>query len=100
MRKSIHTHFGVLLTQDGLNQLGEALRPYLQKGPIGEYIYAKAVEQHGYFILVTIHPDQVGDRILDTMTIWIPCHFVKFVVGSDALNLVGFHTTSKEGSEE
>jgi len=85
-----HDRFGVLLTEQAYQDLGEALKPYIQHGPIGKYIYAKSVENQGNFVLMTILPEQVQNKIGNIMTIWIPTPFVKFIVGSENLDSLGF----------
>ena len=84
------THFGILLTDQAYEDIGEALKPYVQQGPIGRYLYAESVENQGNFILLTILPTEVQNRITCPMTIWIPTQYVKFVVGSERPEILGF----------
>ncbi|MFC1532984.1 hypothetical protein ACFL7M_06425 [Thermodesulfobacteriota bacterium] len=84
------THVGVLLFDEAYDHLSEALKLYLQKGPIGNYIYGSKAENDGIFLNVTIEPDEVKNLIRDTMVISIPLRFVKFVVSSPSKDLIGF----------
>lgn len=84
------THVGILLFDEAYDHLSDALKPYLQKGPIGNYIYGSKAENDGVFLNVTIDPDEVGGRIGATMEISIPLRFVKFVVSSPSKDLIGF----------
>ncbi len=47
------THVGILLFDEAYNHLSEALEPYLQKGPIGNYIYGSKAENDGVFLNIT-----------------------------------------------
>lgn len=84
--------YGVLLTDQGWDELGEALKPYVQNGPIGKYIYFKELTFTGSFISLTFTPNQVQDRIVTEMQIYIPSHFVKFVASAAGENAkkIGF----------
>lgn len=94
---SKRTHFGILLSAQAYEDIGEALKPYVQQGPIGPYLYAESVENLGNFILLSILPEEVQNRIACPMTIWIPVQYVKFIVGSERSEILGF--TSKSNSE-
>lgn len=82
--------FGILLTEDALKELNQALTPYLHSGLVGKYIYASDIAVRGGFIVATVNPDQVSQRIRNPMTIWIPDKFVNFVAGSSDLKKLGF----------
>ena len=71
--------YGVLLSEDGWRELGEALKPYQQEGPIGKYLYCKELCCDGSFVKMTVTPEQVGDRIDCVMQISVPGAFVKFI---------------------
>jgi hypothetical protein len=83
-------HIGVLLFDEAYALLSDALKPYLQKGPIGDYIYGSKAEHDGVFLNITIEPSEVKGRIRDTMEISIPLRFVKFVVSAPSKDLIGF----------
>ncbi len=84
--------FGVLLFDAGWKELGEALKPYEQNGPIGKYLYCRNFEVNGPFVELTFSPGQVEGRIKEEMTIWIPTGFIKFVTTASAANekAIGF----------
>ena len=71
--------YGVLLFEEAWNQLGEALKPYWQEGPIGKYLYCKDIGFCGHFMTLTFTQKQVHNRIGCDMTIWVPTSFVKFI---------------------
>lgn len=72
--------YGVLLFDNAYEHLDEALKHYVQTGPIGKYFYCTDAGPDGAFFKMSFQPEQVGDRIRDPMTIWIPIQFVKFWV--------------------
>lgn len=86
------SNYGVLLFDEGWKELEEALKPYVQKGPIGNYLYCKKLKNSGNFLELTFTPQQVNNRILDEMSIWIPVSYVKFVATSTEENAskIGF----------
>jgi len=89
---SAKSHVGILLYDEAYKDetLSKALKPYLQEGPIGHYIYGSKAKNDGVFLNITIEPDEVKGRIRDTMEISIPLRFVKFVVSSPSKDLIGF----------
>jgi hypothetical protein len=86
--------YGILLFDDAYNLLSDALKPYLQKGPIGNFIYAKKVKHDGAFLNIIISPDLVENRIKNDMEISIPLQFVKFIASAaDTDDLIGFRAS-------
>ncbi|WP_290635799.1 hypothetical protein [Aquisalimonas sp.] len=81
-----NNRFGVLLFDEGWHELGEALEPYVQHGPIGKYLYCRKLEVTGALAELTFTPEQVGHRIDEEMTVWIPTSFIKFVATSSKSN--------------
>lgn len=75
-------NFGVVLYDRAWDELGEAVKPYEQSGPIGKYIYCKKFDVVGQFIELGFTTDQVSNQISDEMSIWIPASFVKFIATS------------------
>ena len=91
--------FGVLLSKEAIEYLGKALQPYIQTGSIGKYINCKRASlEQGYWVL-TLTPEQTGDRIKEDMTIWIPAHFVAFLahVKGAGRNELGFVPNKPSG---
>ncbi len=89
---SADNQFGVLLFDAGWNELGPALKPYENDGPIGKYLYCRKFEVNGPFVELTFTPAQVDGRIEEEMTVWIPTAFIKFVATASAANgnVLGF----------
>ncbi len=88
--------YGVLLFDEAYIYLEDALKPYVQKGPIGKYIYGTKVTHDGVFLNIIIPPDIVNGPIKDEMEISIPLRFVKFISSaSSSDNLIGFRASKK-----
>jgi len=84
---------GVLLTEQGLNELGKAIDPYLKEGAIGKYIYCAQAVQNGSFIDMTFEPSQTDGSVKDSILISIPVHFVKFMATGAKSLPIGFSAT-------
>ena len=81
--------WGVLFTDAGLNDLGEALEPYLRKGPIGPYLYCKQVEMtQPFFRMVADYQDPAGPDF--EAEIYVPYHYIKCVVAGTDRKKIGF----------
>jgi hypothetical protein len=85
--------YGILLFDEAYDYLSDILKPYLQEGPIGKYIYGTKVKHDGVFLNIIISPELVGDRIKDEMEISIPLRFVKFIASASSVDdLIGFRS--------
>lgn len=80
--------FGVLLSADAWELLGEALDPYKQEGRIGKYLYCHQLTFDGGFASLSFTPDQVDGRIKHGMTIMVPARYIIFVA----------HSTDEDGA--
>lgn len=84
--------FGVLFTEEGLNELGPALKDYLSEGPIGKYLYCKEANFDGnYFHVVAECSNSDGSKF--EADIYIPHRFVKIVVAATDHKRIGFAKT-------
>lgn len=82
--------WGVLFTEAALNELKEALKPYLSKGLIGSYLYCKEVDmsQPYYFRMVADYKNPDGSTF--ETEIYMPHHYIKFVVAGSEKKQIGF----------
>jgi hypothetical protein len=84
--------WGVLFTDAGLNDLGEALKPYLSEGSLGVYLYCKEVDMgRPYFRIVADYQNLDGSSF--ETEIYVPHHYIKFVVAGNESNIrkqIGF----------
>lgn len=81
--------FGVLLTDEGWDELAEALKSYTSEGPIGKYLYCTKVHPEGNYFsmeMTTTNPD--GSNF--DAEISIPHRYVKFVVAAKDDKSIGF----------
>lgn len=91
--------YGILLFDEAYKHLSDILKPYLQKGTIGKFIYGTKAVHDGVFLNIIISPELTNGRIKDTMEISIPLGFVKFIASaSSPENLIGF-CASKKGKQ-
>ena len=79
MANETASKYWVLLFEHAWKELGEALEPYQQEGPIGKYLYCQDLNCDGYFVKMTFTAEQVDNRIDCVMHISIPNSFVKFI---------------------
>jgi hypothetical protein len=81
--------FGVILTDQGWDELGEAISPYMSKGSIGRYIYCDEVQVGGpYFVMVTSCSNP--DKSSFLAEVCIPHHYVKMYVSANEKSQIGF----------
>jgi hypothetical protein len=85
--------YGILLFDIHLSDI---LKPYLQKGPIGKFIYGTKAVHDGVFLNITVSSDRVNGRVKDNMEISIPLGFIKFIASASSIdNLIGFRSSKK-----
>ena len=84
--------WGVLFTDAGLNDLEKALKPYLNQGEIGSYIYCKQVDFGQPYLHIVADYRNPDNSTFET-EMYIPYHYVKFIVAGNEPNIkrqVGF----------
>ncbi|HHJ38097.1 MAG: hypothetical protein AXA67_02530 [Methylothermaceae bacteria B42] len=80
---------GILLTEEGWKDLGEALRPYSSQGPIGKYIYCHEVVPNGPYFTFIATPNNATDTNFK-VEISIPHRYVKLFVTAHEKRHIGF----------
>lgn len=80
--------WGVLLTDEGLAELEEALRPYLRTGPIGKYLYCQSVDLEPPF--GRLIAEAVNQEIPFIGEIYIPLQHVKCAIAAAEFRQIGF----------
>ena len=81
--------WGVVFTEAVLDDLGEAIKPYLHKGSIGWYLYSKQVEMtQPFFRMVADYQNPDGSSY--ETEIYVPYHYIKFVVAAPDRKKIGF----------
>lgn len=81
---------GVLLTDDGVELLGDAIKPYLHHGTIGYFVQCTQAVQNGNFIDMTFEPSQAVGSVTERMVISVPLGFVKFMATGAKTLPIGF----------
>ena len=81
---------GVLLTDDGIKELGKSIESYMHEGSIGKFIECDVAVQNGNFIDMTFEPSQTDGSVKDRMIVSVPLHFVKFMVTGAKTLPIGF----------
>jgi hypothetical protein len=89
MAKSSHV-WGVLFTDACLTDLGEALKPYLSKGPIGYYLYCKDVDMGQPYYFHFVAERAAGDGSAFEAELYVPHHYVKAVISAPEKKHLGF----------
>lgn len=82
--------YGVLLFENAWEEIGEALKPYQQEGPIGKYLYCREIVLGHSFVTMTFTSKQVEGKVANKMSISIPSSFVKFVAEGADKTPMGF----------
>jgi hypothetical protein len=81
--------FGVLLTDEGVVELGAALKEYLADGPSGKYLPCKeANPDRSFFHLVAEARNDEGATV--ELELYIPNRYVKLVMSGLERKHIGF----------
>ena len=86
--------FAVFFYPQALEALGEAIKPYLQDGPLGAHIPCREVDTSGAFVELTVEGQTAqGQKVaLDLM---VPGSMVRMIVSAHGDNEFGFHARGK-----
>ena len=73
--------WGVVHTDDAINELGEDIKPYLTEGQHGLYLYCKDVDMsQPYLHMVADYRGQDCEPF--ELEIYVPHHYVKLIASS------------------
>ncbi len=88
------TGYAVFFFPNALEALGEAIKPYLQDGPLGAHIPCREVDTSGAFVELTVEGQTAqGQKVaLDLM---VPGSMVRMIVSAHGDNEFGFHARGK-----
>ena len=86
--------YAVFFFPNALEALGEAIKPYLQDGPLGPHVPCREVDPSGAFIEMTLEGQTTqGQKVaLDLM---VPGNMVRMIVSAHGDNEFGFHARGK-----
>jgi hypothetical protein len=86
--------YAVFFYPPAIEALGDAIKPYLQEGPMGPHIPCREVDTSGAFIEMTIEGRTAqGEKVaLDLM---VPGSMVRMIVSAHSDNEFGFYARGK-----
>jgi hypothetical protein len=81
--------YAVFFFPQALEALGEAIKPYLHDGPMGEHVLCNEVDTAGALIEMTIQA-QTNDGRTATLELMVPTNMVKMIVSARSDSAFGF----------
>ena len=81
--------YAVFFFPQALEALGEAIKPYLHEGPMGEHVLCNEVDTAGALIEMTIQA-QTTDGRATTLELMVPTSMVKMIVSARSDSAFGF----------
>jgi hypothetical protein len=88
------TGYAVFFYPPALESLGEAIKPYLQEGPMGPHIPCREVDTGGSFIELTLEGQTAeGEQV--ALELMVPSSMVRMIVSARSDNEFGFHVRAK-----
>lgn len=85
-----NTGYAVFFYPPALEALGEAVKPYLQDGPMGPHIPCREVDTGGSFIELTLEGRTAeGEQV--ALELMVPSSMVRMIVSARSDNEFGFH---------
>jgi hypothetical protein len=81
--------YAVFFFPQALEALGEAIKPYLHEGPMGEHVLCNEVDTAGALIEMTIQA-QTTDGRTATLELMVPTNMVKMIVSARSDTAFGF----------
>lgn len=92
--------YAVLFFPPALEVLGEAIKPYLQDGPIGPHIPCREVDTAGAFVEMTLVGRATDGREVE-VELMVPGNMVRMIVSARSEHGFGFGfgTPPRQGQE-
>ena len=81
--------YAVFFFPQALEALGDAIKPYLHEGPMGEHVLCNEVDTAGALIEMTIQA-QTTDGRATTLELMVPTSMVKMIVSARSDSAFGF----------
>jgi hypothetical protein len=89
-----NTGYAVFFYPPALEALGEAIKPYLQDGPMGPHIPCREVDTGGSFIELTLEGRTAeGEQV--ALELMVPSSMVRMIVSAHSDNEYGFYARGK-----
>ena len=82
--------YAVFFFPQAIEALGEAIKPYLQEGPMGPHVPCREVDTGGAFVELTLQGVDAQGRRLG-LELMVPSNMVRIIVSAHNDSEFGFH---------
>ncbi len=90
--------YAVFFYPPALEALGEAIKPYLQEGPLGPHVACREIDTGGAFVEMTIE-GQAADGRKVALALMVPGNMVRMIVSAHGDYGFGFQARGKPAQE-
>ena len=90
--------YAVFFYPPALEALGEAIKPYLQEGPLGPHVACREIDTGGAFVEMTIE-GQAADGRKVALALMVPGNMVRMIVSAHGDYGFGFQARGKPALE-
>ena len=86
--------YAVFFFAPALEALGDAIKPYLQDGPVGLHVPCREVDTGGAFIEMTLQGQAPDGRVI-ALELMVPGNMVRMIVSAHSDNEFGFYDRNR-----
>ena len=86
--------YAVFFFPPALEALGDAIKPYLQDGPVGPHVPCREVDTGGAFIEMTLQGQAPDGRPVE-LELMVPGNMVRMIVSAHSDNEFGFYNRNR-----
>lgn len=86
--------YAVFFFAPALEALGDAIKPYLQDGPVGPHVPCREVDTGGAFIEMTLQGQAPDGRPI-ALELMVPGNMVRMIVSAHSDNEFGFYDRNR-----
>jgi len=86
--------YAVFFFPPALEALGDAIKPYLQDGPVGPHVPCREVDTGGAFIEMTLEGRAPDGRVI-ALELMVPGNMVRMIVSAHSDNEFGFYDRNR-----
>lgn len=86
--------YAVFFFAPALEALGDAIKPYLQDGPVGPHVPCREVDTGGAFIEMTLQGQTPDGRPI-ALELMVPGNMVRMIVSAHSDNEFGFYDRNR-----
>ena len=88
------TGYAVFFFPPALEALGDAIKPYLQEGPVGPHVSCRDIDTGGAFIEMTLEGRAADGRVVE-LELMVPGNMVRMIVSARSDNEFGFYDRNR-----